>query len=640
MLASVTNQGDFDTCCAHALAQVLAQRLLTKYEIPIDLKEMTVTVRTVCECWNGADVGDMCKQWNQRGRYTWVANTDNTCRYRFYINYQLLTSIDQAYEHSTKTMSSPGLVAGIRLPSPGHPLHAVFVDYSDATKTNEMRGINSWGAKKVYFTVNKDNFHHAYAIDPMVLEKKERNETQPMPELTSWYSRTTSPWPSIMLTVPQINRNLQVAKNEELSNVITQCADVVKIDPQLLSFEVFSRVTGRLVVVDVNSSETPMSLQLGNQTIALITSPITINFIRSDQQTLTKQYNVNQPMSSIFHDYADSIGKHLASLAFFMNGHRLVVGSLLATPKSLGLLKTIQIIVVLVVRKITLRLQKSSLLGKRPPPGPVFFKVPETIKLREVFASYKDYYAKRNGGEMPDLSFFLDLGQRGQHQIDGADTAAFLNLEDQDQIDVIHLNEIRVSLRFHGSPFNMELPITSKFSAAFEAYARHYRIDVRALLFTITRGGGRDLYTVSILDLYPEALEGRLHEIRVHVSRKKINLRFQYHLNKENQNFNNVISCSIGTQMCVIFDQLSQMLSVADLNFRCNGKIIDGSSTPLSLGLNERDIIECTKKRKRDVLIEELQAEAGISLSPNGASNALRRTGGNISTAKMELMNS
>jgi hypothetical protein len=97
-----------------------------------------------------------------------------------------------------------------------------------------------------------------------------------------------------------------------------------------------------------------MSLQLGNQTIALITSPITINFIRSDQQTLTKQYNVNQPMSSIFHDYADSIGKHLASLAFFMNGHRQVVGGSLATPKSLGLLKTIQIIVVPVVRKITI----------------------------------------------------------------------------------------------------------------------------------------------------------------------------------------------------------------------------------------------------------------------------------------------
>ena len=633
------NQGNFGTCSGMALGQLVASQFLKKYEIPINVTEMNAILQTVCDCWDGADVGVMCEQWNQRGRYKWVTDTDKKCRYRFEVNYQLLESIDQTYEHSTNTTASPGLVAVIRLPSPGHPLHAVFVDYPYTNKTNVMRAINSWGANSSFLTVDKDNFFKGVAVEVMLLEKKEGNKTQRTPALTDSYKETESPWPSIMLTVPQINRKIPVEKNEELSNVIAQCAPAFNIDSQFLKFVVRSSVTGRHVI-DITSSKTPMSLQLGNQTIELTTSPITINFIRSDQQTLTKQYNVDQPMSSIFHDYADSIGKHLASLAFFMNGHRLVVGSLLATPKSLGLLKTIQIIVVLVVRKITLRLQKSSLLGKRPPPGPVFFKVPETIKLREVFASYKDYYAKRNGGEMPDLSFFLDLGQRGQHQIDGADTAAFLNLEDQDQIDVIHLNEIRVSLRFHGSPFNMELPITSKFSAAFEAYARHYRIDVRALLFTITRGGGRDLYTVSILDLYPEALEGRLHEIRVHVSRKKINLRFQYHLNKENQNFNNVISCSIGTQMCVIFDQLSQMLSVADLNFRCNGKIIDGSSTPLSLGLNERDIIECTKKRKRDVLIEELQAEAGISLSPNGASNALRRTGGNISTAKMELMNS
>ena len=188
----------------------------------------------------------------------------------------------------------------------------------------------------------------------MVLEKKERNETQPMPELTSWYLQTTSPYPLTTLTVPQINRNLQVAKNEELSNVITQCADKMYIDPQRLSFVVRSSITGLLVVINVNSSETPESLQLGNQTIELTTSPITINFIRSDQQTLTKQYNVYQPMSSIFHDYADSIGKHLASLDFFMNGHRQVVGGSLATPKSLGLLKTIQIIVVPVVRKITI----------------------------------------------------------------------------------------------------------------------------------------------------------------------------------------------------------------------------------------------------------------------------------------------
>ena len=277
---ATSNQGEFGTCSGVTIAKHIAKQAQTKYEVAVNVEHVIQIVQTTCSCWNGGNVGELCQQWNEKSGVVWIADMDNKWRYRFKIRFEKLTNIEQAYMHSKKTTASPGLTAVIRTSPGSTTLHAVLVDYPYEPENGilAMRGVNSWGTHKSYLTVDKENFAFAYAIELQVLEKRGKSNTPlQLPELTRGYKETNSGWPSLVLTLTggtQPPKKVHVPKNVELSNVIAEYAQNINIDPQQISFEVRSE-TGLLVDnIGINSSETPMSLQLGNQDIVIQNSSI------------------------------------------------------------------------------------------------------------------------------------------------------------------------------------------------------------------------------------------------------------------------------------------------------------------------------------------------------------------------------
>ena len=52
-LSAPLNQGSFGSCAGYAFAKALANGVLGKYAVPLDVMEVLGAVKLLCPCWEG-----------------------------------------------------------------------------------------------------------------------------------------------------------------------------------------------------------------------------------------------------------------------------------------------------------------------------------------------------------------------------------------------------------------------------------------------------------------------------------------------------------------------------------------------------------------------------------------------------------
>jgi hypothetical protein len=188
-LSAPLNQGSFGSCAGYAFAKALADGVLGKYAVPLDVMEVLGAVKLLCPCWEGSRIETMCEQWNNKvGKRTssWFADIDSECRYQVKVHSERLNTFEEAYAYMKEVSGVLFLLVAIKTDTDGHTNHAVVADKT--YQGSAMRGMNSWGANQVFMDITPDNFLRACVVEPILLAKKRGNQTVPIPVLTRGYN--------------------------------------------------------------------------------------------------------------------------------------------------------------------------------------------------------------------------------------------------------------------------------------------------------------------------------------------------------------------------------------------------------------------------------------------------------------------
>ena len=189
-MSAPLNQGSFDTCVAYAFSKCLVDGVLGKYAVPLKIEDVLAQVKASCPCWNGSHIDILPNQWNGRvatNSDLYLEDVDNRCRYRVRVDVRRIDTVEEAYAEVQKIEGVLLLMTSIATEMDGHETHAVAVDKPYKTP-NEMRGLNSWGARQPFIEVTPDNFKYAVALDPIIIEKKKGSQAKGIPEVTRGYS--------------------------------------------------------------------------------------------------------------------------------------------------------------------------------------------------------------------------------------------------------------------------------------------------------------------------------------------------------------------------------------------------------------------------------------------------------------------
>jgi Ras-related C3 botulinum toxin substrate 1 len=168
------NQGGFGTCVAYGFAGALQSGLMKKYDVPVHRDELVTLVKAICPCWEGYDVDQMVKEWNdvQAKKVTWLENIDKQKRYHVRVESQRFDDLRLARAEFDKLDGLLHFVAVIRTDNAGHMLHAVELirSWPRSDSETDMQALNSWGADTPTFRVTPKNFKWAVSIVPQIVE--------------------------------------------------------------------------------------------------------------------------------------------------------------------------------------------------------------------------------------------------------------------------------------------------------------------------------------------------------------------------------------------------------------------------------------------------------------------------------------
>ena len=196
-MSAPLNQGLFGTCVGHAFSKCLVDGVFGKYGVPLEIKDVLTAVKVACPCWEGHHLEPLSNEWNENvatKSQLSFPDVDNRCRYRVRVDVRRIDTVEEAYAEAKKIDGVLLLLVCISTETDGHGLHAVAVDkaYKQGDKSNEMRGLNSWGATKSFMDVTPDNFQNAVALDPIIFEKKEGSQAEEIPKVTRGYSEMST----------------------------------------------------------------------------------------------------------------------------------------------------------------------------------------------------------------------------------------------------------------------------------------------------------------------------------------------------------------------------------------------------------------------------------------------------------------
>ena len=188
-MSAPLNQGQFGTCVGHAFSKCLVDSVLGKYAVPLKIEDVLAAVKISCPCWEGSDLELLSNEWNEHvavKSHLYFADVDNRCRYRVRMDVRRIDTVEEAFAEAQKIDGVLLLLVSIATETDGHGLHAVAVDKPYKTP-NEMRGLNSWGARQPFIEVTPDNFKYAVALDPIIIEKKKGSQAKGIPDVTRRY---------------------------------------------------------------------------------------------------------------------------------------------------------------------------------------------------------------------------------------------------------------------------------------------------------------------------------------------------------------------------------------------------------------------------------------------------------------------
>eukprot|EP00747_Dinoflagellata_sp_TGD_P029949 gnl/TRDRNA2_/TRDRNA2_134285_c0_seq1.p1 gnl/TRDRNA2_/TRDRNA2_134285_c0~~gnl/TRDRNA2_/TRDRNA2_134285_c0_seq1.p1 ORF type:complete len:459 (+),score=70.15 gnl/TRDRNA2_/TRDRNA2_134285_c0_seq1:52-1377(+) len=175
MTPTPLDQGQEDSCVAHAFSQVCAHVLRLKYSVPILPETVLAAAMAGCAGWGGMDVRLVCEAWN--ARLPAVADANCECNYRFRVRCSHELSFDDAFSEVQTFSGTPTVVATVQ----GAALRHAVAAFEVLIDTRQLVAVNSWGGHEMLAYIDSRQLESAFFLDPEVVGVAQHSRPPPAP---------------------------------------------------------------------------------------------------------------------------------------------------------------------------------------------------------------------------------------------------------------------------------------------------------------------------------------------------------------------------------------------------------------------------------------------------------------------------